>query len=138
VLVQTVQKFYSDNNGLNCAESMLYGANETYELGLDQKAFNTMACFGGGMCVESVCGALTGALAALGVILTGDNTLSADNRKAIVIDFYKTFEQRLGSDNCKQIKKEFRDDTLGCLPVVRLSAQILDEIVKKHRELANG
>lgn len=137
MLVQTIQKYYSDNNGLNCSQSMLYGANDIYSLSLDQKALNTMAYFGGGMGVESVCGALTGALAALGVMLTGDNTLSADKRKAIAIDFYKTFEQRLGSDNCKLIKKEFRDDTLGCLPVVRLSAQILEEIVKKYDELAN-
>jgi len=138
VLIQTIQKYYSDNNGLNCAESMLYGANETYGFGLDHKALNTMACFGGGMGIESVCGALTGALAALGVMLTRDNTLSSDKRKTIVIDFYKTFEQRLGSDNCKQIKKELRDDTLGCLPVVRLSAQILEEIIKKHHAYTNG
>jgi len=138
VLVQIIQKYYSDNNGLNCAQSMLCGANDTYGLGLDQKALYTMACFGGGMGVESVCGALTGALAALGVLLTGDNTLSTDRRKAIVTDFYKAFELRLGSDNCKLIKKEFRDDTLGCRPVVTLSAQILEEIIKKYHASTNG
>ena len=133
MLEEKAAKFYSDDNDLNCAESILYAANEEYGLGLDQKALDTMSSFGGGMGVESVCGALTGAIAVLGVMFTSDKTVDSEKRKAIVADFYKEFQERFGTDNCGQIKEKYRDDTIGCRDVVKRSAEILREIVRKYR-----
>src|SRR6056297_676115 len=113
MLEEKVVKYYNGELDLNCAESILYGANEEYELSLDQKALDTMSSFGGGMGVESVCGALTGAIAVLGVMFSWDKSIDSQKRKAIVTDFYNAFEQRFGSDNCGQIKKSFRDDAVG-------------------------
>ncbi|MEA1883812.1 MAG: C-GCAxxG-C-C family protein [Thermotogota bacterium] len=71
------------------------------------------------MGVESVCGALTGGVAVLGVMFASDKSLGSESRKTIVADFYKAFEKRFGSDNCQQIKDKFSDDTLGCQNVVK-------------------
>src|SRR6056297_807114 len=108
MLKEKVVKYYSGERELNCAEAMIYGANEEYELNLDQKALDTMASFGGGMGVESVCGALTGGLAVLGVMFTCNKAMDAKKRKAIVTDFYKGFEKRFGTDHCQCIKDKFR------------------------------
>lgn len=133
MIKEKVAKFYKDDNDLNCAEAMLYGANEVYGLDLDQKALDTMSSFGGGMAVGSVCGALTGAVAALGVMITGDKSLDKKKRSAIVADFYELFRERVGSDNCKEIIEKHRDETNGCLKVVNMSAEVFDEIIDKYR-----
>ena len=39
---------------------------DEHGLNLSKETFNTMAGFGGGMVAETVCGALTGAIAVLG------------------------------------------------------------------------
>ncbi|MBG0765204.1 MAG: C-GCAxxG-C-C family protein, partial [Tissierellales bacterium] len=132
MLTDKVMKYYSEENDLNCAESMLYGANEEYDLNLSEDALKTMSAFGGGMAVESVCGALTGAVAALGVMFTGDKSIDKDRRKEIIADFYREFEKKLGTDNCELLKEKYRDEVDGCLKVVELSAEVLEEIVSKY------
>jgi len=130
---EKVVKYYSGEFDLNCAESMIYGANEEYDLNLNQKALDTMSSFGGGMGVESVCGALTGGLAVLGVLFTYNKSLDSEIRKAIVTDFYNAFEKRFGTDNCKKIKANFRDETVGCQNVVKWTAEVLEQVIKKYQ-----
>ncbi len=134
MLKEKVVQYYSGELDLNCAESMIYGANETYGLNLNQQVLDTMSSFGGGMGVESVCGALTGGLAVLGVMFTYNKALDSEKRKAIITDFYKAFEKRFGTDNCQKIKATFRDDTVGCQNVVKWSAEILEEVIRKYKE----
>ena len=128
MLSEKVVKYYCGELDLNCAESMLYGANEEYGLNLDQKALDTMSAFGGGMGVESICGALTGGLAVLGVLLVWDKSMDSEKRKTIVSNFYKAFENHFGSDSCQKIKNTHRDDLVGCRNVVKGSAEILERI----------
>jgi hypothetical protein len=59
------QGFYLKND-LNCAEAILYGANQVYGLGLSSDCLRLSAAFGGGMGVESVCGVVTASLMVLG------------------------------------------------------------------------
>jgi Xaa-Pro dipeptidase len=132
MLTDKVMKYYLEDNDLNCAETMIYGANEEYDLNMSEDALKTMSAFGGGMAVESVCGALTGAVAALGVMFTGDKSIDKDRRKEIIADFYREFEKKLGTDNCELLKEKYRDEVDGCLKVVELSAEVLEEIVSKY------
>lgn len=55
--------------GYNCAESLVYGANVAWHLNLDENACHLMAGLGGGLQVGDVCGALTGAVCALGCLI---------------------------------------------------------------------
>jgi len=137
MLTDKVMKYYSEENDLNCAESMIYGANDEYDLKLSEDALKTMSAFGGGMAVESVCGALTGAVAALGIMFTGDKSVEKDRRKEIIENFYKSFEEKLGTDNCEELKEKYKDEVEGCLKVVELSAEVLEEIVDKYNKETN-
>src|SRR6056297_1031099 len=137
MLTDKVMKYYSEENDLNCAESMIYGANDEYDLKLSEDALKTMSAFGGGMAVESVCGALTGAVAALGIMFTGDKSVEKDRRKEIIENFYKSFEEKLGTDNCEEIKEKYDDEVEGCLKVVELSAEVLEEIIDKYNKETN-
>ncbi|HOO34042.1 MAG TPA: C-GCAxxG-C-C family (seleno)protein [Thermotogota bacterium] len=133
MLKEKVSKFYRENLTLNCAESMIYGANEEYGLELDQSTLDTMASFGGGMCVGGACGALTGALAVIGVMITKDKSMDKEERKAIAVEFYTKFQEKLGTDNCKEIKEKYWDEELRCQRVVEMSADVLEEIIRKYR-----
>ena len=63
-LSELVNHGYSEKKELNCAETIRYGANKVYGLGLDHEALKLAAGFGGGMGIEATCGALTGAFSA--------------------------------------------------------------------------
>lgn len=132
MLSETIKKYYSDDFGLNCAESILYAANEEYALGLDKKALKTMAAFGGGMGVEEACGAMTGSLAALGVIFVKDRARESDKIKRLSKEFIVTFKERLNTDNCKKLKDIYKDDKNKCEYIVVTAAQILHEIIRKE------
>ena len=53
-------------NGFNCAQSVFAVFAEEYGLKKEQ-AFMIATCFGGGMRLAATCGALTGAMMALGL-----------------------------------------------------------------------
>lgn len=132
LLSETVKKYYGDNSDLNCAESLLYAANEEYKLNIDKTGLKTMAAFGGGMGVEEACGAMTGGLAALGVIFVKDRARESDKIKRLSKEFIVTFKEKLNTDNCKKLKDIYKDDKNKCEYIVVTAAQILDEIVRKE------
>ncbi|MBN2852880.1 MAG: C-GCAxxG-C-C family protein [Clostridia bacterium] len=52
---------------LNCAETVLYVCNQNYQMNLSEDTMKLSSAFGGGMCIEDKCGALTAGLMCLGV-----------------------------------------------------------------------
>lgn len=116
----------------NCAETMFYAANEEYDMDLDKQTLKTMAGFGGGMGVESVCGAITGSLATLSVMFTVQRGHESDRLKDLSIEFFEKFKAKLGTDNCTKLKKSYKTDQDGCSLMLKTAADILDEIVKRE------
>lgn len=132
MLVETVKKYYDKKYNLNCAETMLYAANEEYNLDLDKKALKTMGGFGGGMAVEDVCGAVTGSIAVIGIIFVIEKAHESDKVKKITGEFIKRFDDKLGTKNCKILKDKYRNDDVRCLKMIETAADILDDIIKKE------
>lgn len=85
MLIDYVKKYYGTQYDLNCAEKIIYAANDAYDLKLDKKAFKTMAAFGGGMAIEDVCGAITGSLAVLGIIFVENRAHESSKIKEISV-----------------------------------------------------
>lgn len=134
MLKETAYKYYSKDYDLNCAETILYTANDEYKLNLDKNTLKTMAAFGGGMAVEGVCGAISGAIAALGILFTKDRAHESDRIKLLTKEFIEKFTERLGTENCKILKDKYRNDDIRCEKMIIASAEILDEIVKREIE----
>ena len=132
MLLDDVKKYYDKSYDLNCAETILYAANETYGLNLDKKALKTMAAFGGGMAIEEICGALTGALAVLGILFVKDRAHESDRIKELTKDFFEKFRAELSTDNCKRLKELYRNDEERCSNIVFAAAKILNEIIEKQ------
>jgi C_GCAxxG_C_C family probable redox protein len=132
MLKDMVEKFYSEKYNLNCSETMIYAANEEYHMKLDKKTLKTMAAFGGGMGVESVCGVISGSLAVIGILFTKERSHESEKIKSLAQEFFKKFEDKLGTSECKILKEKYRNDEIRCSIMVDVAADILDEIVKRE------
>jgi len=131
-----LSKLYIDrgyrNLDLNCSESMVAVANEAYSLGLDTTSLRLSSAFGGGMCVEEKCGAVTGALMVLGVLFVKERAHSTDSLKEIVRHFLYDFESRMQSCDCRPLKDLYRSEETGCMTVIESSLDILEETIEKY------
>ncbi|GAA0122672.1 MAG: C-GCAxxG-C-C family protein [Clostridium argentinense] len=133
MLIDKVKKFYDSEYDLNCAETIIYAANEEYDMNLNKQTLKAMAAFGGGMAVESVCGVITGAIAVLGILFTEDRAHESDRIKTLTKEYFEKFTSKLGTDNCAQLKEKYRNDEVRCFKMIEIGAEVLDEIVMRER-----
>ena len=110
------------------------GANKAYELNLSKETRKLAAGFGGGMGIESTCGALTGSVMALSHMFVKERGHESTRIKELTKELFATFEEKMGSIVCAPLKKDYRTEELGCKNVILAAAEVLDAIVK--RELA--
>ena len=120
------------NRDLNCAETILYGADEAYGLHLSHPCRTMAAGFGGGMGVEKACGALTGSVMALSVLFTLDRGHESDYLKGLCKELFARFEAEMGDSECTPLKEAHRTEEIGCKNVILAAARILDDIVKRE------
>ena len=133
MLAEIAASYYTPERDLNCAETIVYAANEAYQLNLSKETLRASAGFGGGMAIEETCGALTGAVLVLGIMLVQDRAHESDKMKEIVADLFRRYESRKGTWNCKALKEEFREeDPVKCRTVVMEAAKILEELLKEE------
>lgn len=140
LLKETVKKYYGIEFGenkikLNCAEAIIYAANDEYDLHLEKEALKTMSPFGGGMQIQSICGALTGSLAVIGILFTNKAQHEGEKIKEITTEFFNEINTKLGSNLCGPLKEKYKNDTTGCLGIVMEAADTLDKLVCREKNL---
>ena len=129
----------------NCAQSVFSAFSN--DLGLDEKTADDIAqAFGGGMHVNSVCGAVTGAYMALGLAnpVTPENAMrNYEKISTLRNEFNRRFKEIYGFINCtdllgyditkpEEAEKARESDvfTTKCPNFVRDAAKILEDILK--------
>lgn len=132
MLLENIDKYYGKSYDLNCAETILYAASSEYGLNLSKETLKTMAGFGGGMAVETVCGALTGAIAVLGVMYTKERAHESTKMKILTQELYTRFVEKLGTENCGKLKLNFRTEEARCSFMVKIAGEILEDIVNRE------
>ena len=120
-------------HNLNCAEAMLYGANEAYKLGLDKSALTIAAGFGGGMAKEKTCGLITGAIMVLSIMNVEDVARNSDI-KSITKNFLEEFSEKFGSVDCGILKNVYADNDGKCSSFIFQGAIFLDDFIKNIEE----
>lgn len=114
----------------NCAAATLCGVNAAAELGHDEETLkNIVAGFGGGIGRtngEGTCGALTGAVAGLGIFGNGDNARTTELAK----ELFEHFKQQLGSVQCGVLKSP--EHRTPCNHSCLIAGRKLYEIVKRE------
>ncbi|WP_432402028.1 C-GCAxxG-C-C family (seleno)protein [Wukongibacter sp. M2B1] len=135
MLKALIESGFGNDRKLNCAEKILYGANETYDLGLSSDALKLAAGFGGGMAVEEACGAITAAVMVLSKLFVEDTAHKSNKIKNLTTELLYSYETKMGSIICKPLKKNHRSLFKGCDKVIITAAECLDEIVKRELNL---
>ncbi len=110
------------SSGWNCAQCVLASVCE--DNGLDsQTAYRLTAFFGGGMRRGEMCGAVTGALMALGLKYGGE-----DNRQRLdSIKFINAFQKEFGSCICRELLPEGMKKKDLCPILIQFAAEYLEK-----------
>jgi len=135
MLKELIQNGYGIKEDLNCAETILYGANQAYRLNLNSDSLKLAAAFGGGMAIESVCGVLTASLMVLGKLFVPEVAHKYPEIKELTKELFDTFKKEMGDILCKPLKDNYRTEEKKCREVILKAAEVLDKIVT--RELKN-
>jgi C_GCAxxG_C_C family probable redox protein len=134
MLIDKVRKYYDKSYDLNCAETMIYAANEEYTMDLSKETLKTMAAFGGGMGVESVCGAITGSLAVISLLFTKDRGHESPRVKNLCKEFFDEYHAALETNNCAELKAKYKKDDIRCWVMMEAAADILDKIIIREKD----
>jgi C_GCAxxG_C_C family probable redox protein len=135
------------NTGHNCSQSIFCAYSSLF--GLDYgTAFKIASAFGGGMGrVGNTCGAVTGALMTIGLFSRNTNSEDKENKEKIyelARLFISRFKELNGTVFCRELigcdistpeglEEAFKNNVIEniCFNLVKNSALILDEIIKK-------
>ena len=132
MLYQLLKDGYGEQQDFNCAEKILYGANEAYRLGLSKDALKMAAGFGGGMATENVCGALTASIMVLGRMFVRNNAHEGAKIKELTQELLRTYAEAMGEIDCAPLKARYRTEQIKCRDVILKAAEILDAIVARE------
>lgn len=116
----------------NCAERIVYGANEAYHLGLDKNALRLAAGFGGGMGFGDACGVLTGAIMVLGRLAVVQRAHESDTIKILSKRLHDRFMERFQQLDCGDLKGKYAVPGKGCWELLMAAGEILDDIVEEE------
>ena len=134
MLYDLLKSGFGNDRDFNCAEKILYGANEAYQLGLSKEALKLAAGFGGGMAIEGTCGALTGSIMVLGRLFVKDTAHESSRIKDLTKELFGEYRKVMGDINCAPLKVKYRTEAIGCRDVIFKAAEILDSIVERERK----
>ena len=121
------QALHYYEQGYNCAESLVYGTNAALKLNLDENACHLMAGLGGGLQVGDVCGALTGAVCALGCLIVKTKAHDCPELKPLTQAVVEQVRTRLGSLRCD--KPRLFQPERRCAATVENCADILEAVL---------
>lgn len=129
MLKNLIDDGFGKKNKLNCAEKIFYGANEVYNLGLNEDTLKMASGFGGGMSVESACGALTASVMVLSRLFSDNDK---GKIKGLTEEMLINYKNDMGDIDCKPLKKKHKSLIHGCDKVVLKAAEHLDKIVVRE------
>lgn len=134
MLAEMIQEGFGNDLDLNCAEKILYGANKAYDLGLDKESLRLAAGFGGGMGIESVCGALTASVMVLSKLFVKNNAHESTRIKELSQELFSRYTGSMGDMDCVPLKALHRTEELKCKNVILKAAEILDDMVSREKD----
>lgn len=132
MLKNYIENGYGVKEDLSCSETILYGANQTWKLGLDKNALKMAAGLSRGLYIESVCGALSAGAMVLSRIYIEDRAHESTRNGDLVKELIEEFRKLMGSEICSTLRENHRTEKEGCKAVICAAAGILDGIIERE------
>ncbi|WP_085829487.1 C-GCAxxG-C-C family (seleno)protein [Clostridium massiliodielmoense] len=117
-----VSEYHSQ--GYNCAESIVKAFNDENNTNIP---VSVATPFGGGMAVGGTCGAITGALIALGSLKGREEATDANNSRMYTRDLVSRVKEKYGTLECIELKKK----GVTCREIIEYAYSILKESVEE-------
>ncbi|MCY6484988.1 C-GCAxxG-C-C family protein [Clostridium aestuarii] len=113
-------KFFEE--GYNCAEAVIKAVNEEKKLNIPVSVGTP---FGSGMSVGSTCGAIAGAIIALGAIKGRETYMEPNEARSSSKEILKNIKEKYGTLECKELKRK----GVSCKEIVNYAYNILNEYI---------
>jgi len=151
------------SKGFNCAECVLEAVLATVDTGLPAASLKMATGFGGGIGLYGdTCGAITGAVLAVGAVHGRDRLPAGEDRKAAMQaagqqlygrpGLYRLFNQipnriaeKYGHTLCRELTQPWqgsqwlcRDHALRCRDIIGEAAQVAAELIASAKETAGN
>ncbi|MBU1145777.1 MAG: C-GCAxxG-C-C family protein [Firmicutes bacterium] len=132
--MDTLIKKYRNKDlySLNCSESIVFAANEYYNLRLSENGLRMASGFGGGIFEKHLCGIVSGAVCVLGILFKGK---TFDNKNLLEIsinEFKEEFRKNYDNLECNYLLEHYRVEEQGCNLIIFKSADILKRVIDKY------
>jgi len=130
---------YFYNGGLNCSESTMKCLIDEGIIDAPREAIRLMSGFGGGMQRGTTCGAVIGAVAALGWRFgrTEPGEDRSPSAKA-VREFLKAFEEKFGALDCRTLRSVYsKEHGLKSEGMYRSCTVFVEYAAEKAREIVS-
>lgn len=109
--------------GYNCAESIIKAFNEDTN---SEIPVAIASPFGGGMAVGSTCGAITGALIAVGAMKGRNSSEEKNDSRLITKDIINKVKEKYDTIECIELKKK----GVTCEEIIQYTYDALKEYIK--------
>ncbi len=124
-------------SGFHCAESVLKATMEKYAGSRNDSLPMAASAFVGGVgsSHEEMCGALSGGLIAIGMLMgritPGDDI---EDLKELAVEYRTRFIEEFGSSRCGELLEQFgeQEDFIRCKETAAAAAGILSELIDKR------
>ena len=123
---------FGEQEDLNCAEKILYGASRAYGLDLSPLTLKAAAGFGGGMAIGSTCGAVTASVMVLSLFFTENVGHQSPRLKPLIQEFFTEYQNSMKSIDCTELKALHYTPEGKCKNIILTAAQILDKIITRE------
>ncbi|MDD3225005.1 MAG: C-GCAxxG-C-C family (seleno)protein [Clostridium sp.] len=108
--------------GYNCAESILKAVNEEKNLNVP---VSIATPFGSGMAVGATCGAITGAIMAIGAAKGRETCKEANETRKLTKELINKTKEKYGTIECLELKKK----GVTCDEIIEYSYNIVKDLV---------
>lgn len=132
MLKSFLENGFAEKEDLSCSETILYGANKVWNLGLDKNSLKMAAGFSRGLYIESICGALSAGAMVLSRIYIKDRAHESTRNGELVKELIDEYKNLMGSTTCTTLRENHRTEEEGCTAVILAAADILDRIIERE------
>ena len=109
--------------GCNCAQSVLAACGKY--TGLEQQTALAVASgFGGGVRSGEICGAISGAVMAIGLVEKDPRKVAALSRQCV-----ESFRQEFGCVRCQELKQ----NRVSCDRLIEFGAQYVENLINENK-----
>lgn len=136
MLKENVREYFL-NQDFNCAETTLRILNDQFQLGLGEEDFKLVSGFGAGCGHGIICGALAGAIAAIGRMMVPQRAHATPNFKETCGEYCQRFEDCLGSSSCCELRPKYFKDDIRCTEAIEAAAECFEAFAREKGWLEN-